>query len=125
MSNQEITVVYQWTAKPGKADELQAIYRQVTEDMKNNEPGALNVQCYFDPNSDTLVVSDLFENGAALGLHLGTTARNHFPGLLEIANPGQFIFCGEVPVELKEAAIQMGLNALFAPGVFGFRKVHA
>ncbi len=26
MKNQEITVVYKWTAKPGKLEELKAIY---------------------------------------------------------------------------------------------------
>jgi hypothetical protein len=38
MNNQEITVVYKWTAKPGKADELKAIYREVEKQMKETEP---------------------------------------------------------------------------------------
>ena len=41
MNSQEITVVYQWTAKPGKLDELKAIYEEVLEEMKANEPDAL------------------------------------------------------------------------------------
>jgi hypothetical protein len=29
MTNQEIAVVYKWTANPGKAEGLKAIYREV------------------------------------------------------------------------------------------------
>lgn len=122
MKNQEITVVYKWTANPGKAEELLAIYRQVEKDMQANEPDALKVDCFFDPESNTLVVYDLFKDGAALGLHLSTTAAGHFPQLLQVAVPGPFLFCGEVPAELKQAAIGMGLDATFAPKVFGFDR---
>ena len=105
MANQEITVVYKWTAKPGKAEELKAIYAAVEKEMQATEPNALKVDCYFDDSSNTLVVYDLFKDGAALGQHLGTTAAGHFPELLQIAIPGPFLFCGEVPEDLKQAAI--------------------
>ena len=122
MNNQAITVVYKWTAKEGKAEELQAIYRDVEKQMQGTEPGALKVECFFDDSTNTLVVYDLFEDGAALGLHLGTTAAGHFPSLLQVAVPGPFLFCGEVPEELKQAAIGMGLDATFAPRIFGFAR---
>ena len=122
MKNQEITVVYKWTAKPGKAEELQQIYREVEKQMQATEPNALKVDCYFDENTDTLIVYDLFKDGAALGQHLGTTAAGHFPTLLQIAEPGPFLFCGEVPEHLKQAAIGMGLDATFAPHIFGFDR---
>lgn len=122
MKNQEITVIYSWKAKEGKAEELQAIYRDVEKEMKETEPGALRVDCYFDEGKNTLVVYDLFKDGAALGQHLGTTAAGHFSGLLQIAIPGQFLFCGDVPEELQQAAIGMGLDATFAPGIFGFNR---
>lgn len=122
MSNQEITVVYKWTAKPGKAEELQQIYREVEKQMQETEPNALKVDCYFDEGTDTLIVYDLFKNGEALGQHLGTTAAGHFPALLQVAVPGPFLFCGDVPEELKQAAIGMGLDATFAPHIFGFDR---
>jgi quinol monooxygenase YgiN len=122
MSNQEITVVYKWTANQGKAEELKAIYREVEKQMQETEPNALKVDCYFDEGTNTLIVYDLFKDGAALGQHLGTTAAGHFPTLLQIAVPGPFLFCGDVPEELKEAAISMGLDATFAPHIFGFDK---
>ena len=122
MKNQEITVVYKWTAKPGKAEELKAIYKDVEREMKETEPGALKVDCYFDESKDVLIVSDLFKDAGALGQHLGTTAAGHFPALLQIAVPGPFLFCGEVPEEMKQAAIGMGLDATFAPSVFGFDR---
>ena len=122
MKNQEITVVYKWTANPGKSEELKFIYAEVEKQMQETEPNALKVDCYFDDSTNTLIVYDLFKDGAALGQHLCTTAAGHFPSLLEIAVPGPFLFCGEVPEELKQAAIGMGLDAIFAPRVFGFNR---
>lgn len=122
MKNQQVMVVYKWTAKEGKSNELKAIYQEVEGQMKSNEPGALEVQCYFDESSSTLVVMDLFSDANAVGFHLGTTAAGHFGNLLEIAVPGEFLFCGDVPEEMKQAAVGMGLNATFAPAVFGFSR---
>lgn len=122
MSNQEITVVYKWTANPGKAEELQRIYREVEKQMQETEPNALKVDCCFDDATNSLIVYDLFKDGAALGQHLSTTAAGHFPALLQIAIPGPFLFCGNVPEELKQAAIGMGLDATFAPHIFGFDR---
>ena len=125
MNNQEISVIYKWTANPGKAEELRAIYKEVEKQMKETEPNALKVDCYFDDSTDTLIVYDLFKDGAALGQHLGTTAAGHFPTLLQIAVPGPFLFCGDVPEELKQGAIGMGLDATFAPHIFGFDRIEA
>ena len=125
MTNQEIAVVYKWTAKTGKSEELKAIYADVVEQMKQNEPDALKVECAFDESSNTLIVYDLFKDSAALGLHLGTTAAGHFPSLLQIAVPGAFLFCGLVPDELKQAIRGMGLDATFAPNIFGFDRAMA
>jgi hypothetical protein len=90
--------------------------------MQETEPNALKVDCYFDDSTNVLIVYDLFKDGAALGQHLGTTAAGHFPTLLQIAVPGPFLFCGDVPEELKQAAIGMGLDATFAPRIFGFNR---
>ena len=125
MKDQNISVIYKWTANPGKAEGLKAIYREVEKQMKETEPNALKVDCYFDDSTDTLIVYDLFKDGAALGQHLGTTAAGHFPTLLQIAVPGPFLFCGDVPEELKQGAIGMGLDATFAPHIFGFDRIEA
>ncbi len=122
MNNQEITVVYKWTAKPGKGEELRDIYKEVEKQMQETEPGALKVDCYFDEATGVLLVSDLFQDAGALGFHLGTTAAGHFPALLQIAEPGPFLFCGNVPEEMQQAALGMGLNATFAPLAFGFDR---
>ena len=47
MNNQEITVFYKWTAKPGKLDELKAIYQEVYKAMKENEPDSLKMECFL------------------------------------------------------------------------------
>ena len=36
MKNQNITVFYKWTAKPGKLDELKVIYDKVFNEMNEN-----------------------------------------------------------------------------------------
>ena len=122
MINQEVMVVYKWTAKEGKSEALKAIYKEVESQMKSNEPGALKVHCYFDETSSSLIVMDLFSDANAVGFHLGTTAAGHFENLLEIAVPGEFLFCGDVPDEMKQAAKGMGLQAIFAPHAFGFER---
>lgn len=122
MENQEVMVVYSWTAKDGKSNDLKGIYTEVTEQMKTNEPGALKVQCYFDESASRLIVLDVFADAGAVGFHLGTTAAGHFESLLKIATPGEFLFCGNVPDEMKQAALGMGLKASFAPAIFGFDR---
>ena len=65
---------------------------------------------------------DLFKDAAALATHLGGTAAHHFPELLEIAVPGPFLFCGDVPDELKQAADAMNMGAIFGTHAFGFSR---
>lgn len=122
MENQEVMVMYSWTAKEGNSNDLKAIYTEVTEQMNANEPGALKVQCYFDESSSRLIVIDVFKDAGAVGFHLGTTAAGHFENLLQIATPGEFLFCGNVLDEMKQAALGMGLHAFFAPAIFGFDR---
>ena len=122
MSAQEITVVYRWTAKPGKMDDLKAIYEQVRDEMEANEPGTLRMECYYADDADQLIVHDVFANGEALGFHLGVTAARHFPQLAEIAIPGPFFFMGDVPAELRQAAEGMNMGAVFGAHAYGFTR---
>ena len=122
MTSTHITVVYKWTAKPGKLDELKSIYEEVTEAMKRNEPDAQAVHCYVSGKDNALYVRDEFKDAAVLGLHLSSTAASHFPQLLAIAVPGPFLFFGDVPEELKQATEQMQLGAEFSTHAFGFDR---
>ncbi len=122
MTSQRITVVYKWTAKPGKLDELTSIYTKVADAMKENEPGAEAVHCYVSEEEGAVYVRDEFSDAAALGFHLQTTAQAHFPSLLAIAVPGPFYFFGQVPAELKQATQQMQLGAEFGLHVAGFER---
>ena len=122
MSSNHVTVVYKWTAKPGKLDELKSIYAQVTEAMKQNEPDAEAVHCFISEKDNALYVRDEFKDAAAVGFHLGTTAAGHFPQLLAIADPGPFMFFGDVPAELQQATEQMQLGAEFSTHAFGFDR---
>ena len=122
MKNQEITVFYKWTAHPGKLDELKTIYKDVLKEMKENEPDTLKMECYFADEENAIIVHDLFKDGAALGTHLGGTAAKHFPKLSEIAVPGPFFFCGDVPDELMQAAKAMNMGAEFGTHSFGFER---
>ena len=125
MNNNEITVFYKWTAKPGKLDELKAMYEEVFKAMQDNEPDSLKMECYFADEENAIIVHDLFKDGNALGFHLMGTAAKHFPQLVEIATPGPFLFCGDVPEELKQAAIGMNMGAEFGTHAFGFDRKEA
>jgi quinol monooxygenase YgiN len=122
MQTNHVTVVYKWTAQPGKLDELTAIYKSVTDAMEQNEPGAEAVHVYVSPDENALYVRDEFADADAVGFHLGTTAGAHFPDLLAIATPGPFFFLGEVPEELQQATEQMQLGAQFATHAAGFDR---
>ena len=122
MDSSHVTVVYKWTAQPGKLDELTSIYRDVTNAMESNEPGAQAVHIYVSEAENALYVRDEFEDAGAMGFHLSTTAANHFPQLIAIAAPGPFFFFGDVPEELKQATEQMQLGGEFATHTAGFDR---
>ena len=67
MDSNHVTVMYKWTAQPGKLDELTSIYSDVTEAMKANEPGAEAVHIYVSKEENALYVRDEFEDAAAMG----------------------------------------------------------
>jgi quinol monooxygenase YgiN len=122
MKSQEIALTYKWTAKPGKMEELKAIYESVAQETKANEPGVPWMNCYEVQGSEALIIQEVFQDGAALGVHLAGTAAQFFPKLLEIADPGPFFFCGNVPDELVQVASGMNMGAIFATRVFGFSR---
>ncbi|WP_406657337.1 antibiotic biosynthesis monooxygenase [Methanolobus sp. ZRKC2] len=122
MTGEEITVTYKWTAKPGKGAELKAMYENVVKEAKANEPGAYRFEVYEVQGSEDLIIVDIFRDSDALGEHLGGTAAKHFPKLLEIAVPGPFFFCGDVPDELVQIASGMNMGAIFATRAFGFSR---
>ncbi len=122
MDSNHITVIYKWTAQPDKLEELTSIYAEVTDAMKQNEPGAKAVHIYVSQPDNALYVRDEFEDAAAMGFHLSTTAAAHFPSLLAIATPGPFFFMGNVPAELQQATEQMQLGAEFSTHTAGFDR---
>ncbi len=122
MDPNHVTVVYRWTANPGKLHELVSIYRDVTDAMEANEPGAQAVHIYVSEEENALYVRDEFADAGAVGFHLSTTAAHHFPQLLAVATPGPFFFLGEVPAEMKAATEQMQLGASFAGHAAGFDR---
>ena len=122
MDSNPVTVVYKWTAQPEKLDELTAIYKEVTDAMEQNEPGAEAVHIYVSEQENALYVRDEFEDAAAMGYHLSTTAAAHFPQLLAIATPGPFFFLGDVPAEIKQATEQMQLGGEFTTHTAGFDR---
>ena len=122
MDSNHITVVYKWTAHPGKLEELTSIYRDVTNAMEQNEPGAEAVHVYVSEKDNAIYVRDEFADAGALGFHLSNTAAPHFPQLLAIATPGPFFFLGDVPDEMKQATEQMQLGGEFGTHMAGFDR---
>ena len=122
MDSNHVTVVYKWTAQPGKLEELASIYAAVTNAMEQNEPGAEAVHIYVSEAENAVYVRDEFKDAGAMGFHLSTTAAAHFPSLLAIATPGPFFFLGDVPHEMKQATEQMQLGGEFATHAAGFDR---
>jgi quinol monooxygenase YgiN len=122
MDSKQVTVMYKWTAQPGKLGELTSIYRNVTDAMEENEPGAQAVHIYVSEQDNAVYVRDEFTDATAMGYHLSTTAAAHFPQLIAIATPGPFFFLGEVPDELKQATEQMQLGGEFATHTAGYDR---
>lgn len=122
MDTNAVTVVYKWTAKPGQLDTLINIYKGVTDAMNVNEPGALAVHVYVSEAENAIYVRDEFVDANAVGFHLQETAGPHFPSLLEVAEPGAFYFFGNVPSEMQQAILSMGLAAEFSSHVAGFTR---
>ena len=122
MDSNHVTVVYKWTAQPGKLDELATIYADVTQAMEQNEPGAEAVHVYVSAEENALYVRDEFVDANAMGFHLGTTAAAHFGDLAAIATPGPFFFLGDVPAEMRRQIEQMQLGGQFATHSAGFDR---
>lgn len=93
--------------------------------MEKNEPGAEIVHFRVSEATNALCVRDEFVDADATGFHLGTTAAAHLPSLLEVAQPGKFLFLGNVRDELKAGFRQMGLPAEFSSQVAGFDRAPA
>ncbi len=108
-----IDLVYVWTAKPGMSEQLVATYDAVGEVLKASEPGLLTYDLSVSETGEQIVIHEVFENGEALAFHLSGTAAKYFPQISRIATPGPFIFRGNVPDELRKAAYQMNMGAIF------------
>jgi hypothetical protein len=87
-----------------------------------NVSGAEAVHIYVSERDNAVYVRDEFEEAAAMGFHLGTTAAAHFPQMLAIATPGSFFFLGDVLEDIEQATEQMQLGGEFAIHSAGFDR---
>ena len=118
----EIALTYVWTAHDGQEDLLVATYGAVGEILEANEPGLISYEIAVSETGNQIVIHEVFEDGDALAFHLSETAAQFFPQLVEFATPGPFIFRGDVPEELKAAAYQMDMGAIFTGDSDGFER---
>ena len=121
-ASNEIDLTYVWTAHEGQADRLIATYEAVGEMLEANEPGLLMYEIAISESGEQIVIHEVFEDGDALAIHLSETAAAFFPQLIEFATPGPFIFRGDVPEELRAAAYQMNMGAIFTGDWDGFER---
>ena len=118
----EIALTYVQTAHEGQEDRLVATYGAVGEMLEANEPGLISYEIAVSETGDQIVIHAVFKDGNALAFHLSETAAQFFPQLVEFATPGPFIFRGDVPEELKAAAYQMDMGAIFTGDWDGFER---
>ena len=118
----EIDLTYVWTAHEGQEERLVATYQAVGQVLEANEPGLLLYEIAVSETGDQIIIREVFEDGDALAFHLSETAAKFFPELVQFATPGPFIFRGDVPEELKAAAYQMNMGAIFTGDWDGFSR---
>ena len=118
----EIALTYVWTAHEGQEERLAATYGAVGEILEANEPGLISYEIAVSETGNQIVIHEVFEDGDALAFHLSETAAQFFPQLVEFATPGPFIFRGDVPDELRAAAYQMEMGAIFTGEWEGFER---
>ncbi len=118
----EIALTYVWTAHEGQEERLVATYGAVGEILEANEPGLISYEIAVSETGNQIVIHEVFEDGNALAFHLSETAAQFFPQLVEFATPGPFIFRGDVPDELRAAAYQMEMGAIFTGDWEGFER---
>ncbi len=118
----EIALTYVWTAHEGQAERLIATYGAVGDILEANEPGLLSYEIAISETGNQIVIHEVFEDGDALAFHLSETAAAFFPQLVQFATPGPFIFRGDVPEELRTAAYQMEMGAIFTGDWDGFER---
>lgn len=121
-TSSEIALTYVWTAHEGQEERLVATYSAVGEILEANEPGLITYGIAISETGNQIVIHEVFEDGNALAFHLSETAAQFFPQLVEFATPGPFIFRGDVPVELKAAAYDMNMGAIFTDEWSGFER---
>ncbi|MCG8441206.1 MAG: antibiotic biosynthesis monooxygenase [Caulobacterales bacterium] len=117
-----IELTYVWTADPGMGEQLIATYAAVGDVLEANEPGLLVYEIAVAETGEQIVIREVFEDSEALALHLSSTAAQYFPQISEIATPGPFIFRGDVPEELRTAAYDMNMGAIFTTDWSGFSR---
>lgn len=118
----DIDLTYVWTAHAGQEERLIATYEAVGNMLEANEPGLKSYEIAISETGNQVIIHEVFENGDALAFHLSETAAAFFPQLVEFATPGPFIFRGDVPEELKAAAYQMNMGAIFTGDWDGFER---
>jgi quinol monooxygenase YgiN len=118
----DIALTYVWTAHEGQEERLFATYGAVGEILEANEPGLISYEIAVSETGKQIVIHEVFEDGDALAFHLSETAAQFFPQLVEFATPGPFIFRGDVPDELRAAAYQMEMGAIFTGDWEGFER---
>ncbi len=118
----EIALIYVWTAHEGQEERLVATYGAVGEILEANEHGLISYEIAVSETGNQIVIHEVFEDWTALAFHLSETAAQFFPQLVEFATPGPFIFRGNVPEELKAAAYDMNMGAIFTSDWDGFER---
>lgn len=121
-SSSEIDLTYVWTAHEGQEKRLIETYAAVGQVLEANEPGLLLYEISVSESGNQIVIREVFEDGDALAYHLTETAAQFFPQLVQFANPGPFIFRGDVPEHLRTAAYQMNMGAIFTGEWDGFER---
>jgi quinol monooxygenase YgiN len=109
MKEDQTQWVVEFAIKKGKLDAFKKLAEEFVARVKQNEPGAMSYQWYFNDDETKCIVSELYEDSKAILAHLeGSTVSTLFPKLLETAQLIRFEVYGDPSEETKNVLTKFG-----------------
>ncbi len=112
--------LYRASISPGALEEVRTISRQMV-DVTEDEPGVRAYRWYVDEDAMELVVSEEFDDEAAIWDHFDKDSEHGlFSKLRQVTTNERMIFLGEASERLRDNLAEN--NTEFYDSIAGFRR---
>ena len=107
--SQQLQVLWELNIKPGKADELRSIARDLVAFIKSGEPRTVACNVYINEDESLISFKDTFADGDAFIVHSENFASSSFgEQILERTDGGRLCIYGNPPQTLKDILSEAG-----------------